>query len=657
MSMRFWERLAVVCLATVLAACGGSGGSEDTASPEPPAPIVNPPIRWGTSLPADVHWQPRPGATPSTGNYLYLDSDADDAMGRGRTHLYTNADSSIAPSYHNGKYSFDVAHPRLQWSGYVTAISGGFTFEPGFYGNVVKAEERAGGEPGMFWSTEWRRCDSVRGWFVIDEVESDGDGLKHLSLRFSQQCDGSQSALKGKLRWTRADHRSTPIEPSPAGLWQPQASMLPSSGSYVYVESDADDFVGQGRKVLYDSSAASLTVRRLDGFFVIFENIYATAGTSRLSGSLHGMSQTKLQRGYYPGVQRVPLHNLQHGAMEWSLDGRSCSMVNGWFAVDDVVYYDDQIIYLEMRFEQRCDSSTAALRGKVRWSLLDAYPPGPSAAPPDLWQPPEGATPSGEDYLYVESSPGDSVGEGVTQLFSASAATLSGTPFGGSFHFRAQAGTEWVGDFKSVNWLPALQPGYYGSLPSLPAIDARRAAHSWSRDDRSCAAADGWVSIDSVKMAPNGSLDEVVLRFEQRCLGDSGALRGKLRWSAAQSGRALTCRRKATTSSSRAIRKMPSPAEGLRSCLRRSDTPAPVGGLPASSLLVRVSPLVPTMVSACSWKVRSTRPACNPGCTATSAATPRTKARRAWRSVAIALGVLRRTAGTSSIVSPTRQTN
>ena len=536
--MRFRDGLVVVCFALGLAGCGGGGGgSEEAASPDPTSPVADPPIRWGTSLPADVHWQPRSGGTPSTGNYLYLDSDAGDAMGLGKTHLYTAADSSITPSYANGQYSFGVGHPSLQWAGYITATAGNFTFEPGFYGNAVRHEERGAGEPGMLWTTEWRRCDNVQGWFVVDDFQSDGDGLKHVVVRFSQQCNGSAKALKGKLRWSRADHRQTPIDPAPAGLWQPQPSVLPASGSYVYVESDADDFVGQGRTTLYESSAASMVVRRLDGFLVIFEHLYVTAGTSRLSGSLHGKNQTKLQRGYYPGVQRVPLHNIQHGAMEWSVDGRRCSAVNGWFAIDDVVYYEDQIVYLEMRFEQRCDSSQAALRGKVRWSLLDAYPPGPSAAPPDLWQPPAGATPPDEDYLYVESSTGDSVGGGITRLFSASSAALSGTVLGGSFHFRARADTEWVGDFKSVHWMPALRPGYYPSLPGLPVADSRTAGQRWDRDGRGCDAADGWVSIDSVTLAANGSIDSVALRFGQRCLGDGGGLRGKLRWSAAQSGR------------------------------------------------------------------------------------------------------------------------
>ncbi len=527
-SRRMLTALTLV-VALALAACGGGGGGAG----EPSVPIdrpVDPPIILGTSLPADVHWQPPAGATPDTGNFVYLDSAPGDPVGQGRPALYTERESTLSHFYTDSQYQFRIGSTDRQWSG-TFGLRSGYPPRPGFYGGATLPGQGSGQEPWLEWMTEWRFCKRIEGWFVIDAITVGADGLETITARFMQRCDASAAPLRGKLRWSRAIARTTPIDPSP-NLWQPPVGATPATGSFLYVESDAADYVGQGTSRLFTTADSTLSVGLYDAPLP-FYSVVATSGIDTWVGNLMALRGKTLQRGYHPGVQRYPYQADGVGAMEWNRKGRGCGLVNGWFVVDDVVYVGDLILYIELRFEQRCGLSAAATRGKLRWSAYDVLPaPGPRPLPGVSWQPPEGSTPASGDYIYLESDAGDSVGLGRTRL--ASGASMQGTPFGSSFHLRAEEGGEaWIGDFRTMNSLWSLEPGHYPSLTRHPVHDPTRGGLSWSIGGRSCSALEGWAAIDEVVKAADGSIAGIVMRFEQRCAGDAGALRGKLRWSTA----------------------------------------------------------------------------------------------------------------------------
>ncbi len=515
--------------AFLLAACGGGGGGSSPPT-DPVDRPVDPPIIKGTSLPTDVHWQPPAGSTPSSGNYVYLDSTPGDSVGQGRSSLYTERESTISQFYANGQYQFHVGSTDRQWSG---TFQLGFDYPPraGFYGNAALPGKGDGQQPWLEWMTEWRFCARIEAWFVIDEISVGQDGLQTITARFMQRCDASAGALRGKVRWSRTAARSAPIDPAPA-LWQPPAGSTPATGSFLYVESDADDYVGQGSSRLFTTADSTLSVGYYDTAFA-FYSVIAASGPELWVGNLRGMLGATLQRGYHPGVQRYPYQFESVGVMEWQRRGRGCGMVNGWFVVDDVVYVGQLILYIELRFEQRCGLSAAASRGKLRWSAYDVLPaPGPQPLPGAAWQPPAGSTPASGDFVYLESETGDSIGQGQTLLATSANASLQGVPYGSSFHLRAEQGAAtWVGDFRAMNSRWTLEQGFYPALSRHPLHDPARGGLSWSIDGRTCAAADSWVAIDELVNAADGSIASMVMRFEQRCAGSSGALRGKLRWS------------------------------------------------------------------------------------------------------------------------------
>jgi hypothetical protein len=172
--------------------------------------------------------------------------------------------------------------------------------------------------------------------------------------------------LRGTIHWSADDNTTPagPINPVPSTLWQPAAGATPATGNYVYLESETGDFIGQGATNVYTSANSTITVTSNSGRLTVG----VAAGVPGLVGEFKAMEPlTQVQQGYYPGLMRFPVHNPSKGGMSWSSNGRECGTLTGWFAVDRVTYSGNTVTALDLRFEQRCGSSTAALRGKIHW--------------------------------------------------------------------------------------------------------------------------------------------------------------------------------------------------------------------------------------------------------------------------------------------------
>jgi hypothetical protein len=76
---------------------------------------------------------------------------------------------------------------------------------------------------------------------------------------------------------------------------------------------------------------------------------------------------SQLQPGYYSDLKRYPFHNPAKGGLSWSGQGRGCNTLQGWFAIDRVIYTNGILTALDLRFEQRCDGG-APLHGAVHWN-------------------------------------------------------------------------------------------------------------------------------------------------------------------------------------------------------------------------------------------------------------------------------------------------
>lgn len=125
----------------------------------------------------------------------------------------------------------------------------------GYYGGLLRFTSHNPATGGLSWYGEGRGCNVASGWFVIDSISYTGDSLSAIELRFEYHCEQDAPALRGYIRWSAADTRkpAPPFNPPPAGLWEPPAGATPATGNYVYLQSDAGDFVGQGKSCLRPS--------------------------------------------------------------------------------------------------------------------------------------------------------------------------------------------------------------------------------------------------------------------------------------------------------------------------------------------------------------------------------------------------------------------
>ncbi|MDA8100562.1 MAG: hypothetical protein M0042_13175 [Nitrospiraceae bacterium] len=461
-------------------------------------------------------------------SYVHLQSDAGDYIGGGKTYSYTKADAQITLNASSGHLSLAVTGDQ-NWTGDFQEPSSLSVLQTGSYNNLTRYPFNSPTVGGLSWSGEGRGCNTLTGWFVIDSATYNSGFLSAIDLHFEQHCEGASTALRGQIHWTSFDTTvpTGPVNPPPPGLWQPVSGATPTSGNYVYLKSDAGDFIGQGKTYTYTRADALLT------FNLTGNNLALTiTGDQDWSADFKGpIDLSQLQPGYYGNLKRYPFNNPVRGGLSWYGEGRGCNTLTGWFVVDDITLVDGALQAIDLRFEQRCEGGTSALRGQIHWTSNDTTaPPGPVTPPPaGLWQPVSGATPTAGNYAYLASDVGDYIGAGQTYTYTTSNATLSAGSNAGLFWINISGSKNWSGNFKAMNTLAQLQPGYYGNLQRYPFNNPVRGGLSWYGDGRGCNNLTGWFVVDTVSYA-NGVLQAIDLRFEQHCEGTTPSLHGQIHW-------------------------------------------------------------------------------------------------------------------------------
>ena len=471
---------------------------------------------------------------PTLSNVVELQSDAGDYIGQGESHVYTPANAKLTVAAAGNQLHVAVDGDQ-QWSADFALPSALTQLQPGTYANLTRTAFDDPAVGGLDWHGEARGCNAIGGTIVVSSASYVAGQLSAVDLSFEQHCENSTPALRGHIRWSQAD-ATAPAGPTapPPGLWSPAPSAVPGSGSYVYLQSDPTDFVGQGGYFLttktftYTKANAVLAVTVVNGLLTVTVN-----GREHWTGQFQAMSNvTPPRTGYYGGLLRYPFHNTTAGGLDWGGEARGCNTENGWFAIDGISYANGTVATLDLRFEQHCEKDAAALRGKVHWDASDpTTPPGPVQPPPaGLWAPPAGATPATGNYVYLASDPGDFVGMGSTTTYTPANATIALQSAGALLSVSIDGQNIMQhGDFQGMNTLTLLQPGYYPNLQAYPAYNPTAGGLDWYGDGRGCGPVNGWFVIDSI-VYTNGLVTSIDLRFEQHCGPNVPALRGKIHW-------------------------------------------------------------------------------------------------------------------------------
>ncbi|NML43449.1 DUF11 domain-containing protein [Ramlibacter sp. G-1-2-2] len=328
------------------------------SDPTLPAGPVNP-------LPAGL-WTPAPASLPASGSYVALSSDTGDYVGAGvPLSVYTRSNAVLSLLESNGRVTVSVGGNE-SWSGDFVVMNSLSQLQPGYYGNLRRYPFNNPKRGGLSWYGQGRGCNTLSGWFTVDSVMYDGNGrLSRLDLRFEQHCEFGSPALHGVIHWDASD-TAQPAGPAaePAGLWTPPPGATPGSGNYVYLASDVGDYIGGGATSILTDATSTIQVTANGALAVV-----RSGGAGGWTGSFAGMNTlSRLQPGYYAGLQRYPFNNQALGGLDWSGEGRGCNTLKGWFMVDAVSYDAlGALSALDLRFEQHCEGVTPALRGKVHW--------------------------------------------------------------------------------------------------------------------------------------------------------------------------------------------------------------------------------------------------------------------------------------------------
>jgi hypothetical protein len=318
----------------------------------------------------------------------------------------------------------------------------------------------------------------------------------------------------------------------PPGSSGPPAQ--PAATTTVEIVSDSGDPIGQGRAYRYSAADARI------GF-----NASSRGLGVRIAGNEQWAFDVELPFGALllaplrlTGMGRLGAHDPLSGGLLWSGEGRSCGRVRGTIEVENITFRNGELRSIEVRFEQFCDGSGAALRGFIRWVADDSTGPRPPQNPPpaDLWRPPPGAVPARGNYFYLESRGGDPVGLDLTFLFTDTNAPPIVTVNGRRLRVSVGGPVPWLAEFDPGVAVVGLVVGFVGSIAGPPLGNPVTGGLHVTNQGRGCERATGWFVVDRVLFV-DGLLSEIELRFSQQCEGSSGVLRGQLRWHAVDAPR------------------------------------------------------------------------------------------------------------------------
>jgi hypothetical protein len=316
--------------------------------------------------------------------------------------------------------------------------------------------------------------------------------------------------------------------PTPPVVTPPPA---PTSTA-ITLQSDAGDWIGQGKTYSYDPTSALISVAVSPQGRLTLE----VKGDEQWTSDLQPPAGTStLAVGRYDGLPTTSATDLSRGAFRWFGGGRGCAASVARVDVDQVAYAGGGLSSISFRFVRFCDGATVALRGEVKWTRSDtrSMPALPMAIPSDLWHPPAAAVPAAGDYVILESGAGDPVALGRSLRYTTSESSIF-VSTGPSHELTVQvSGKErWIGLVQLPEALvgkPVV--GYYPGLRRTPLHNPGRGGLNWAGEGRSCLALQGWLVIDRVELAQS-TITALEARFEQRCQGSAGVLRGALRWTA-----------------------------------------------------------------------------------------------------------------------------
>lgn len=297
---------------------------------------------------------------------IKLQSDPNDFIGGGGSYAYTQADAVLTFSAFGGTLHLNVTGDQT-WAADFQVPDSLSQLVPGTFSNLTRYPFNDPAMGGLDWYGEGHGCNTLTGSFVIERAVYRNGSLALFDLNFEQHCESQPDALRGTIHWDVDDPTVPPgpVVPIPSGLWGPAPGSVPTSGSYMYIESDPGDLIGLGQTLTYTPSNSTFGAWDVAGHFYV--QVFGLPGDFWFANFKPMVTLSDLQLGYYPDVRRYPFHNPAKGGLDISGQGRGCNRLTGWFTVDAITYVGGQLTSIDLRFEQHCESAAPSLRGAIHW--------------------------------------------------------------------------------------------------------------------------------------------------------------------------------------------------------------------------------------------------------------------------------------------------
>jgi hypothetical protein len=90
----------------------------------------------------------------------------------------------------------------LEWIGDFPGMIGLDRLETGYYPGLHNYADYNPARGGFQWAGHGNVCNTLTGWFAVDQITYINGVLTALDLRFEQRCEGLAPALHGKIHWT-----------------------------------------------------------------------------------------------------------------------------------------------------------------------------------------------------------------------------------------------------------------------------------------------------------------------------------------------------------------------------------------------------------------------------------------------------------------------
>src|SRR5205823_1568635 len=235
----------------------------------------------------------------------------------------------------------------------------------------------------------------------------------------------------------------------------PGAITIPSSGMFLYLNSQAGDWVDVGIEQLYVSRDAGIVARREVGGDQFYSSVFQ--GTHGWSVTMAAAPGNALVPGSYTGATGNNSTSRVAPALAVDGDGRGCNVATGQFDVSEVSFAPTgELLVFDATFEQHCDIGGPALFGRIR---IDNPPPTPGVTLP------RGAMtlPTAGNFLYLFSQPGDYVGQGTEQLYTGADSKIKGLFLPGTPGPDYFSGRVIQGNYLHF-WSVTIAPGSSGQL-------------------------------------------------------------------------------------------------------------------------------------------------------------------------------------------------